>query len=162
MDVEVYCKNSIYAIPYKPVKHVHAVPSMLCIYGDLTYSQAWRGFIWAGPGKASLGANLKISSIFVAPFNEVSTSNESEILKTMINPCEINYTMEHKIHSIESKLPERLKALFAYNLLGPWAFKSSNFKSAKTIYGPLGAKTTSLKIHRKPLMIFRLLNFNLH
>jgi hypothetical protein len=148
LDVEVHAKSTVFCLPNLAVqgKGVRDVSSGLCLHGDFTYLQAWRGFLNVGPGKITQVVNLQISSIFISPLREIRVSGA----ESLIDACIANFTTEFMVVPDDAHASKN-SALIApwINLDAAWAEKKgSNNNGENSLSSPSGLRLMSLEISK--------------
>lgn len=104
MDLEVHVKDSSFCLP-RPTEEEGM--SAICLAGDASYTQAWRGFLTAGPGRRPSSISVDVKSIFIAPIHDLRVTG----VDSLIDPCEAHFAMDLCVVSDDATVESKLQAL---------------------------------------------------
>lgn len=133
LDVEVHSIQTVISLPYSSS---YDERSLICFHGDLIYTQAWRGFLFTGPGKSMYSIEFAVHSMFVAPLKEIQILEA----QTILDPCSFLFTVEFFVSPLASKLVNHL------SLLSPWMEFSSWVLRANKSSEPYGIRRIIFKV----------------
>lgn len=137
LDVEVLAKSTVFCLPnvvQAKTKSAKDVSSGLCLHGDFTYQQAWRGFLNVGPGKITQIFKLEIYSIFIAPLHEIRISGA----ESLIDACLAEFRTEFMV------VPDETHGEENRALISPWINLDSAWSAKK--FANDGGKPSGIRL----------------
>jgi hypothetical protein len=133
LDLEVNFKRTIFCLPR--ITENEGI-SVVCIESDLDYTQSWRGFLIAGPGRRLSEIKFKILNLFIAPIHEIRVIGAESLMES----CQLEFVIDLKVLSEESSLSSKLLVLEKYMKLSSWCEKISRLDTS------IATRSISLKL----------------